>query len=102
MTEPRILELLAFVEAERDDLARLSAEAAECAALALDRGWGVLERRLCQLATDLACKIPVLDRLAPRGDDAEQTQPILISREHEICDRCHGTGEVPIVEVPTC
>ena len=102
MTEPLILELLAFVEAERDDLARLSGEAAECAALALDRGYGVLERRLYQLATDLACKIPVLERLAPRGDDAEQTQPILISSQHEICDRCHGTGEVPIVEVPSC
>lgn len=101
MTEPRIRDLLSFVEAERDAAPVIATELEECAQICEDAALasaavGAVASRLRVIATALGCKLDLLDRLAPR-DDSEDTAPIIIRRGSEECTRCSGTGEVPSV-----
>lgn len=100
MTEARIDALLAFLEAERADLIRIAGLLGAHAELLAASGYPGVGAEVGQLAADLGCKVPVIDRLIgkPADADAEITQPILVSTDAEICTRCHGTGEVPVIE----
>lgn len=96
MTEPRIDAILAFLDAERRDLAARAGELVELGE-SVRRTHQHVAEALERLAAALACKVPVIDRLIgpPDTSDAEITQPIVLEPDSEICTRCHGTGEVP-------
>lgn len=73
MTEPRIRDLLSYVDADRAASCNLAAELSDLAAVALDAGMRSLSRRLEAAALRAAAKVELIDRLL--SDDLEDTVP---------------------------
>lgn len=114
MTEPRIA---AALETGADHVEAVTRWADEIAEL---RDWiaggSVLDLRRAldradRLADEIGLAVLPLARAFPKAD-AEQTDvrlptvvddpptaPIIVTHGYAVCSTCHGTGEIPIVEV---
>lgn len=102
MTEPRIASLLGAVADHAKGDAGHAAELLDLAALVRERLpelriAEIVARRCERIAHEITLAIEPLERLTSDGSD-EDTQPVILSRDHEICTRCHGTGETPVVK----
>jgi hypothetical protein len=104
MTEARIAAQIEGVEAHLEALPRWADELADV--IAWIGGGSVLDRRRAlqrveRIASEIGLSFEPLARLfAPEPGESgasEQTDRILISTITEPCDRCAGTGEVPII-----
>lgn len=99
MTERCWRDVITFLEARRLEVIRIAGELDDLAELVGRlpeiRIAALVTLRLERLAQDVASELVVLDRLVDH-ETCEDTQPILISRDYEVCSRCQGTGEVPV------
>ena len=105
MTEPRIAAQIEGVTAHLEALPRWADELAEV--IAWIAGGSVLDRRRAlqrveRIASEVGLSVEPLARLfAPDPGESgasDQTDRIVITGT-EPCERCAGTGEVPIVEL---
>lgn len=101
MTEARERDRIDAVEALKLQLARWVEELAlvedACRHFGGFRSVGIAADKTERIKHEMGLAVGSLDRLFPTGAESEQTDRLIVTGQ-ETCTRCHGTGEVPMVE----